>query len=365
MIGDKKTPADYRLRRGTYVSPAEQQAYDPALSDAIGWNCIQRRNFGLLWAHDRGAEVVAVVDDDNIPLDGWGENLLVGRNVDVDFYETDLPAFDPVGATNHRHLWHRGYPLQLLARRDYSRKSRQRLTVDVQADFWNGDPDIDAVCRMEHAPECRFDADCFPLAANRMSPFNSQNTFLTRGCLRDYFLFPHVGRMDDIWASYYLQAKGAASSTTAPVSIKSAILTTWSATCARNIWATKIICNWCRIWPAIRNRSWRIFQAARCGPSSFIGGTSTMRKMLVTGAAGFVGRHLVRRLLEAGDEVHAVDCLAADTGGIDPRAAGRCLTHATSRVFTIIAKTAAIGSPASATPISITLFTWRPWWAAD
>ncbi|HEY4312072.1 MAG TPA: NAD-dependent epimerase/dehydratase family protein [Pirellulales bacterium] len=43
-----------------------------------------------------------------------------------------------------------------------------------------------------------------------------------------------------------------------------------------------------------------------------------MRKMLVTGGAGFVGRHLVRRLLDAGDEVHVVDCLAADTGGIAP-----------------------------------------------
>jgi hypothetical protein len=80
--------------------------------------------------------------------------------------------------------------------------------VDIQADFWNGDPDIDAVCRMEHAPECEFDPERFPLAGNKLSPFNSQNTFLRSEVLKDYFLFPHVGRMDDIWAAYYVQAKG-------------------------------------------------------------------------------------------------------------------------------------------------------------
>jgi hypothetical protein len=208
VIGDKKTPAGYRLQRGIYVTPDEQQKYDPALSDAIGWNCIQRRSFGLLWAHDMHADVVAVVDDDNIPFEGWGENLLIGKEAEVNFYETDLPAFDPVGATNHRELWHRGYPLQLLPKRDYSCKSRRKVSVDVQADFWNGDPDIDAVCRMEHAPECDFDASRFPLAANRLAPFNSQNTFLSGKCLPHYFLFPHVGRMDDIWAAYYVQAKG-------------------------------------------------------------------------------------------------------------------------------------------------------------
>lgn len=208
VIGDKKTPADYKLTRGIYVTPEMQDKYDHELSEAIGWNCIQRRNFGLLWAHDMGADIVAVVDDDNIPYENWGKNLTLGKPTEVNFFETDLPAFDPVGATNEKHLWHRGYPLQLLSKRDYSRKSKKTITPDVQADFWNGDPDIDAVCRMEHAPECKFDETSFPIAANKLSPFNSQNTFLTGKVLKDYFLFPHTGRMDDIWAAYYVQAKG-------------------------------------------------------------------------------------------------------------------------------------------------------------
>lgn len=47
-----------------------------------------------------------------------------------------------------------------------------------------------------------------------------------------------------------------------------------------------------------------------------------MRKILVTGGAGFVGRHLVMRLLAAGDEVHCVDSLAPLTGALDPRVSG-------------------------------------------
>ena len=43
-----------------------------------------------------------------------------------------------------------------------------------------------------------------------------------------------------------------------------------------------------------------------------------MRKILITGAAGFVGRRFVKYFLDSGDEVHAVDNLALLTGAIDP-----------------------------------------------
>lgn len=43
-----------------------------------------------------------------------------------------------------------------------------------------------------------------------------------------------------------------------------------------------------------------------------------MKKILITGGAGFVGRRFVKRYLDFGDEVHCVDPVAEHTGGIDP-----------------------------------------------
>jgi nucleoside-diphosphate-sugar epimerase len=43
-----------------------------------------------------------------------------------------------------------------------------------------------------------------------------------------------------------------------------------------------------------------------------------VKKILITGAAGFVGRHFTKHFVEAGDEVHAVDSIVPLTGGIDP-----------------------------------------------
>ena len=221
MVADKKTPTDYKLKNGTVFTPAEQDKYDPVLSEAIGWNTVMRRNMGFLLAHDMGADIIAHVDDDNIPLSGWGEDLLVGKEVEVDFYNISVEAFDPIGATNHKNLWHRGFPLELLESRDYSQKSRKKVIPAIQADFWNGEADIDAICRLAQTQVCEFNPGYFPMAANKPGPFNSQNTFMLAEVLPDFFLYPErpfgrgdskeptgAYRMNDIWASYYAQSKG-------------------------------------------------------------------------------------------------------------------------------------------------------------
>ena len=208
IVGDKKTPKNYKLKNGVYLSPKKQEKIDKKLSDLIGWNCIQRRNFGILYAWKNGADIVAVVDDDNIPYKNWGKNLLINNKTKVNFYKTNALAFDPISVTNHKNLWHRGFPIQILDKRNNVKKKKKIIKPDIQADFWNGDPDIDAICRMEHHPICNFKDKYFPLASNKVSPFNSQNTFISKKVLPHYFLFPHIGRMDDIWASFYVLSKG-------------------------------------------------------------------------------------------------------------------------------------------------------------
>ena len=209
VSGDLKTPPNYKLKNGIYISPKDQEKISKKLSNLIGWNCIQRRNFAMIMAYKQGADIIATIDDDNIPFANWGKNLLIESKVSANKYITKEEAFDPISVTNYKHLWHRGFPLQILKNKNKNKDIKKiNSDFDIQADFWNGDPDIDAVCRMEHAPECKFQTSVFPFTSNKMSPFNSQNTYLKRKVMEHYFLFPHIGRMDDIWASYYVEAKG-------------------------------------------------------------------------------------------------------------------------------------------------------------
>jgi len=206
VIGDLKTPKDYKLRNGIYFSPADQEKRFGFLSELIGWNCIQRRNIGFLLALDLGADYIATIDDDNIPLQNWGD-VLIDKPISHIKYELSNICFDPLSVTEHRKLWHRGFPIQHLNNRSFIKKHDAVSKFDIQANFWNGDPDVDAICRMEHAPDVTFDS-FIPFSSNKISPFNSQNTILSRKAIKDYFMFPGIGRMDDIWASFYLQSLG-------------------------------------------------------------------------------------------------------------------------------------------------------------
>ena len=212
FIGDLKTPhASYqaletKYKNFMYMTPEQQEELYPELSEAIGWNKCQRRNIGFVYAYDNGCDILATSDDDNIPYDNWGDEMFVGQEIEVDCYENKIVnAFDPISVTEHKSLWHRGYPIEALQRKnDVEYKGKKKITPLIQADFWDGDPDIDAICRITQKPIVKFQ-DFKPFCSTQLSPFNSQNTFLAREVIPYYVVFPYLGRMDDIWGAYVLQ----------------------------------------------------------------------------------------------------------------------------------------------------------------
>lgn len=213
VIGDLKTPTDYKLKRGTYVPPSQQSTLGFNCVEQIPWNVIQRRNIGYLLALKEGADVIATVDDDNIPLPNWGHGIEFPMRTERPWYRSDL-VVDPLyvhecDLRNRGYpslkLWHRGFPVQLLEERwKHDLISGGPSDIDVVADLWNGDPDVDAVCRIAHGPFDLFFSGRETIMES-FAPYNTQNTFFTRRVAPCMCLPFDIGRMDDIWASYMTQ----------------------------------------------------------------------------------------------------------------------------------------------------------------
>jgi hypothetical protein len=210
IVGDTKTPHDeYKALENNnviYLTPEEQEKLYPELSNIIGWKSIQRRNIGFVYVYHKGADIIATVDDDNIPYDNWGDNVLIGSEIEIDLYENvGCPYFDPISPTNYSDLWYRGFPIEYLSfKNNIEYKGKTKRKILIQADFWDGDPDIDAICRLSKKPIVKFES-FKPFGSNQLAPFNSQNTFIARDVIPYYAVLPHIGRMDDIWGSYIAQ----------------------------------------------------------------------------------------------------------------------------------------------------------------
>ena len=208
VVGDKKTPHEsYKGINCIYLHPKHQQKQYPKVSKLIGWNCIQRRNIGFLEAYRLGADIVATVDDDNIPYENWGKDCYVGQEVEVDAYEKGIGLADPLCIFSELNFWHRGFPIDFVPFNKNPTFTGKAIVIPmVQADLWDGDPDIDAYMRITEKPMLKFESIkpyCFP---DQVTPFNSQNTFLHRDVLPFYAVLPYIGRLDDIWGAYLLQS---------------------------------------------------------------------------------------------------------------------------------------------------------------
>lgn len=210
VVGDRKSPPNYALKRGRYMSWDEQRKRYPDLCDLIGPGSVARgRMIAFIWAYQLGADVVASIDDDNSPYEDWGNDVRVGKPTRVMHYQTNSLAFDPLSIHQHElnvHCWHRGFPLELRGPQTMVRSEKMIVPL-VQANLWDGDLDVDATVRIATRPNLVLPRANF-YSTNTFSPVNTQNTFIARKALKHYPAnIPFIGRADDIWASYLFEAR--------------------------------------------------------------------------------------------------------------------------------------------------------------
>ena len=79
---DKKSK-NFKLNGAVVLSTKYQEKKWSKHSKLIGWNCIQRRNFAILEAFERGAKIIAMIDDDNIPYNNWYRNIFVTWRINI------------------------------------------------------------------------------------------------------------------------------------------------------------------------------------------------------------------------------------------------------------------------------------------
>lgn len=220
IAGDQKSPhaeieavlsdiwRDFYVN-GMYIHPIAQETRWGALSNAIGWNCIQRRNIALLEAMKFQPEYILTIDDDNFPTSSWQVEQLIERMNGTDdmskVLSTNTGWYNPGRqclTDDMRNVIHRGFPLSRWHEKPFYTYDMKRPPVGVAAMLWTGDPDIDAVTRIASRPNVMRVTEDVIVRPGTWGPFNTQATMIRGDLAPAMFMFPHVGRYDDIWASY-------------------------------------------------------------------------------------------------------------------------------------------------------------------
>jgi hypothetical protein len=206
--GDELQQLDRELGNCQWLMPWRQQQLYPALSDAIGWNCVQRRNIAILEAAKLKPDIIVSIDDDNAPKGDY-------------FNEIEAAFTQPQSARVAKGKW---FNLGALAKDSYTYRGFPRSAVPFAASSPNGrphkigivngliygDPDINAIERLTRDPQVtdyhRFTADGIVTDPKQTwTPINSQNTAYLAELAPLMLVLPRVGRYDDIWGSYIAQ----------------------------------------------------------------------------------------------------------------------------------------------------------------
>lgn len=193
-----------------YLSPEIQSSLGYKCSELLGWNCIARRNIATLEALKQGADIIVMVDDDNIPMNEFyfADHIMALTTLHSGVKVNGRLGWFDVGQLLDPIAGHRGFPISPKLT-EWRANPVVDVSVGVNAGICMGDPDISAYFRIANHPTVHRTSQLLDngvvVDPRTRTVFNSQNTSFIRELAPAMFMMPGIGRMDDIWASLICQ----------------------------------------------------------------------------------------------------------------------------------------------------------------
>lgn len=200
VVGDSKTPKGWHYPGVVYLSPEDQLNMKSTLIDELPWNTYARKMAGYIYAIRNGAKLIADTDDDNIPCNDWGQNIVFSNHFETIQHDGFINIYKYF--TNEP-VWPRGFPLNHILNKVLS-NPRSSATEDSEIGIWqflaDEDPDVDAIYRLINNTPIIFNKRSpLILSSGTICPFNSQNTFFRKETFPLLYLPVHVNfRFTDI-----------------------------------------------------------------------------------------------------------------------------------------------------------------------
>jgi len=180
IVGDKKTPNCYKNENCIYLDLEAQEKFFPKLSQMIPYNHYGRKNFGYLFAIQKGYDIIYETDDDNIPFDNF-DNIIQFDDTIKTIQENDSEWINIFKYfTNNSWIWPRGYPLSHIKKHQIPNYTFEntRKNVSIINGLVENDPDVDALFRLICNHEVDWDKNKKIIVSNKnICVFNTQNTF--------------------------------------------------------------------------------------------------------------------------------------------------------------------------------------------
>lgn len=213
IAGNRKSPhADIEDRLDEldvptmYLHPRDVKHW--AIDEFMEPNHTHRRNFALIEALKLQPDVLVTIDDDNFPyMPTWlsGVHTLLREPNRRPLIVSANGWWNPGNICTPQVL-HRGFPLSYRDEQSTIELQSVDERIGVVASLWLGDPDINAIERIYCDPQVTRVNSSVTLGQGVWAPFDSQSTALISELMPLLYMWPSVGRYDDIWSSYVARA---------------------------------------------------------------------------------------------------------------------------------------------------------------